>query len=868
MAFRRGGKGHILTVGSTSSTSSTSPIGTQAFAGMNISNSGGTAPPITFNGVISGTNTTAMIQALMVAYELPQADIQNQINQLNSNLNDYQQLSSDLSSLQTASDAISQNFLWNATTAASSNSSVATATTTSGAQPGSLSFNVNQLAQAQVIASTNSVSSTSSVVANSPILLAVGAGQYGVTSLAGSGLTTGSHSINVTSALTGASTTGTSQLAGSTTITAGTNDTITANVNGTAQTFTIAAGTYTQSQLAAAVQAATTSSGTPLLNAGVSSTGDLQLNTSLLGSSSSLQITGGTALSALGLAAQTGASTGTAGAVNLDGGTSVAVNNVQSGSTVAVAGPNGSSVTLGIGATGLSTGTLTANEIGIGGGSLSSVVSAINSATAGVSASAVQVGSGAYVLQISSNQTGTNGAITMSNSSFSSSLGTMATVTAAQDAQIQIGGSTGYTVDSSSNAVTNVLQGVSINLVSAQPPGSSPVTLTISPNGTAMAGAVQTMVNAANQALADINTYAGYNATTKTGGPLMGDSNLTNLTTQILGVVADSAVGNNGITPTSVGLDLTANGTITFNQSTFEAAYQANPTGVAQLFSQGGSLTPSSPTYAGSVGLVFASDGTMPGSYNVNVSQSATQATDTGNVISSGTITAAENITVALGTSNITYAATAGESLSSIATGLNSLLSSAGIGIGASVNTVSGGSQIVLKSATFGSQSSFSVTSSAVGAGQTGLATTANTASQFAGLDVAGTINGVTATGSGQTLSAPLSDPTLAGLALNVTASGISTATNLGNFSYSPGIAGGMAFQGNLASSPLGGSLTGTITSLNQQIQTLTQQYNGYTPMIQAEQQMLQTEFTNMETTMSGLNSQGSWLAQQIKNLP
>ncbi len=184
------------------------------------------------------------------------------------------------------------------------------------------------------------------------------------------------------------------------------------------------------------------------------------------------------------------------------------------------------------------------------------------------------------------------------------------------------------------------------------------------------------------------------------------------------------------------------------------------------------------------------------------------------------------------------------------------------------MNTVSGGSQLVLKSATFGSQSSFSVTSSAVGAGQTGLATTANTASQFAGLDVAGTINGVTATGSGQTLSAPLSDPTLAGLALNVTASGISTATNLGNFSYSPGIAGGMAFQGNLASSPLGGSLTGTITSLNQQIQTLTQQYNGYTPMIQAEQQMLQTEFTNMETTMSGLNSQGSWLAQQIKNLP
>ena len=53
------------------------------------------------------------------------------------------------------------------------------------------------------------------------------------------------------------------------------------------------------------------------------------------------------------------------------------MNNVQAGSTVVVAGPSSSSVTLGIGQTGLTSGTFTANEISTGGGSLSSVVSEV-----------------------------------------------------------------------------------------------------------------------------------------------------------------------------------------------------------------------------------------------------------------------------------------------------------------------------------------------------------------------------------------------------------------------------------------------------------------------------------------------------------
>ncbi len=855
-----------MTISSTSGTSGTSGTNS-AFSSLSVSPSGSSGPALSFNGVISGTNTQAMIQALMYAYELPQINIQNQANQINANLNDYQTLSGDLTSLQTAADAISQPYLWNATTATSSNTAVATATTGNGAQQGTLVFNVNQLAQAEVMASSSTVSSTSSVVANGPLLMSVGAQQFGVTSISGSGLATGSHTVDISSGLSGGSESGTANLSGTTSITSA-NDTITAYVNGALQTLTIAAGTYTQSQLAAAIQAASVSSGTQTLQASFNDSGQLQLNTSLLGTGASLQITGGTALSTLGLSAQSSASVGTAGSITLDGGTAVAVNNVQAGSSVTVAGPSSSSVTLGIGQTGLSQGTFTANEISTGGGSLSSVVSAINGAGAGVSASAVQTGTGAYLLQLSSQATGTAGAILLDTSNLSSSIGTMNTITSPQDAQIQVGGSGGYLVNSSSNTLTNVMPGVTINLVSAQASGSSPVTITVSPDGQAMAGLVQSMVTAANKALSDINTYAGYNAATKTAGPLMGDPNLNAIMTQIEGVIAGVGSSFSSTNASSVGLDLTSSGQITFNQSTFLSAYQANPTAVTDLFTQGGSLTASSSTYNGTATLVSAGDGTQPGSYPIVITHSATQANDLGLVSSTGTITNAETITVSSGSLSASYAASAGESFSSIAAGLNTALSTAGIGVGAQDLSVSGGSQLSLTSGTYGSSANFSVTTTAVGSGQTGLATTANTAQSFTGTDVAGTINGVAATGAGQTLTAPYTDPTLQGLALNITASGITSSTSIGSFSYQPGIAGGMAYQANAAVSPTAGTLTDTISNLNSQITNLQQQYNSYTPMLLNEQKMLQQEFSTMETQMSGLVNQGSWLASQIKNLP
>ncbi|MDA8263157.1 MAG: flagellar filament capping protein FliD [Actinomycetota bacterium] len=848
-------------VNSTSSTSS-------PFSSYSL-NTSGSGPAVTFNGLISGINTQAIIQAIMAAYKLPQEDIAQQYANVTGQTNDYQQISADLTSLQTAADALSQTSLWNQMSASSSNSQVATATASAGAQTGTLSFNVDQLAQANVLISSSGVAATSTPVASSSgsFLVSSGAAGYGVTSLSGSSLALGSHSFDVTSALSGGTATGQSALGASTTITSGVNDQITANVNGTAYTFTIAAGTYTSSQLAQAVAAASTVSGTQLLQARVTPTGQLEMGTTLLGSGASLQVTGGTALASLGMAAQSSVSSGSAGSVSFDG-TVTSVNNINANSSTTLTNSSGGSVTVGVGSFGLSAGSFSAQNISTGSGTLSDIVNNINAAGAGVTATAVQTSSGGnYYLQLAAANTGAGNDIILDPSLFSSTLGTFNTVTAGQDAKIQVGGSSGYTVDSASNTVTGVMSGVSINLLSAQASGSTPVTVTVSPNASAMATQVQNLVNAANTALSDINQYAGYNNQTQAGGPLMGDPTLNQITNQILQAVSQVTGSGTLDGSQAVGLSLSSSGTISFNQATFESAYAANPTAVQQMFAQTGSLAASSSAYSGTASLVYAPDGTAAGSYPVTITSSATQATDTGSVSSTGTITSAESLSFTQGSLTANYSATAGESLSAIAAGLNQAFAQAGLSLYASANTVSGGTQLVVSSVGYGSSQSFSATSNNTATGQTGLAGSSGSAS-FTGTDVAGTIDGVTATGNGQLLSIPSTSSTLPGFAINVTATGITSATNIGNFNYAPGIAGSLANVANDATAPVTGSLTNTISSLETQATNLKNQYNSYTPMIQSEQTMLQQLFSQMESQLGGLQNQSQWLAGQISKLP
>ncbi|TAN30987.1 hypothetical protein EPN29_14030 [bacterium] len=814
--------------------------------------------PISFGGLESGLNTSQIINAELAIFEQPLMSLQSQQSQLNTQISDYQALNSDLLSLQQAGDALANPAAYNeAYSVSSSNSTTATGTVTGGTSAGSITLAVDQLATGSTQISAGTVSATNDVVASGNYLVGSGGLAIGISSFSGtSGLAAGAHTISVTQASAGASVTGATPLASSTSITS-TNNQINLNVDGSALAVVIPTGTYTQAQLAQAITQA--SGGT--LNASVNSSGLLSIATAQQGSAASLQITGGTALGTLGLS--TGSVVyGTDGIINVDG-TNTTVNNIAGTGTTSVtlASGTGGSITANISG-GLSVGTMTAQNVSVGDGSLSSVVNAINGANAGVTATALQVGANQYALEVNSMKTGTAGAATIDTQAFSaSSLGAMQTTTAAQNAVVSIGGVGGYQVSSATNDVTGLLPGVTVHLSQVS---TAPVTLNVSADGSQVASQVSSLVDAANKILSDIATDTAYNQSTNTAGPLNGQTSLNTLAQQVLAIVGNaigsSTAGSDGTAGESAGLAITSSGTITFNQNAFVTAYDANPAAVQAMFTEGGTFSPSSSTYSGQVSVAGASNSTMPGSYGVSISRSASQAIDTGTAAfasSAATLASAESYTVTSGSGTATYAATAGESIANVITGINGAMAAAGIAVSASLAGTSGAYNVQLGSANYGSAASFSV--SASGSDQLGLTAAGTT---FSGTDVAGTINGVAASGIGQTLT--LADPGNAadGLTLQITTPGITTATPLGSVNYAPGLAQGLANLAEQATVTPGGQISETITGLNSTLSNVTSEISLQQQLVSNQRALLTQEFTHMEELLAQLSSESKFLSQ------
>lgn len=840
-------------------------------------------PTVTDPNLVGNLNTQAIINAEMQQYEQPILNLQNQQKTLNGNISDYQQINTDLTSLQTAANALSTSSDWQQMQATSSDSTVASATATQGTPAGSIQFVVQQLAAADTLVSAGSVSSTSDVVTSSPdLLLSQGGSQIGFSSLASSGLTLGQHTIKVTQASQAAQTVGSTDLSTSVSSSApvtigSTNDTITASVNGgTAQTFTIASGTYSSAaSLAAAVNSAVSGAG---LSAGINANGQLVLATANQGSTQSLQVTGGTALASLGLSTMASAATGVDGIVSVDGGAAQDVGTVSAGQALTLTASTGAidatvvSAPPVAGGSLLQVGSLTATDVSTGNGSLADVVNNINAAGTGITASSVQTGTDSYVLQLTSSKTGSSNDLSVGTSAFTSAFGGWNVVQAGTDAKITVGsGANPYSLTSATDTFTGLLPGLS---VTAEQTSTTPVTITVSPDGQTLANNVQSLVSAANTVLGDIQQYAGYDATTKQGGPLMGSAILQDLKNQIQGIVASttgtSTLGN----AESVGITLSKDGTLKFDQATFLSAFSANPTQVANMFTEGGTFAPTNTAYTGQVTVGSAQTATQSGIYDVTISQSAQQAVDTGSTFTvpsgggSPTVSTPETLTIAMGGTSVDYTTTTGESLASIASGLNAALAKGDLAMSAQVVNVTGGQALQLESADYGTGASFTVSSTATGSGTTGLAGTSGSTT-FSGVNVAGTIDGIAATGIGQSLSLPTtaSSPA-AGLSLDVTTTGITSSTDLGSLTYSPGIAQSLADVADGLSNATSGSITTTIKNLQNQALGLNPQIQMYQNIAAEEQKMLTDRYSQLQVTLGQLQNQSSSLASALSGIP
>lgn len=127
------------------------------------------------------------------------------------------------------------------------------------------------------------------------------------------------------------------------------------------------------------------------------------------------------------------------------------------------------------------------------------------------------------------------------------------------------------------------------------------------------------------------------------------------------------------------------------------------------------------------------------------------------------------------------------------------------------------------------------------------------------GADIAGTIDGVEATGIGNILSVPADADTGAkGLSVQVT----SAATgDLGSISYQPGIAQRLGQLFNQMSDTQTGTLVQAQTTAKTQAKDLQTQIDSWTDRLDAYRATITAKFTAMETSLSALKSQQSSLS-------
>ncbi|CAN0461971.1 unnamed protein product, partial [Phaeothamnion confervicola] len=214
------------------------------------------------------------------------------------------------------------------------------------------------------------------------------------------------------------------------------------------------------------------------------------------------------------------------------------------------------------------------------------VAAAINKANVGVTASILDAGDSAgnnrYRLLIESNTSGTAGKV-QANFNLNGTAPAMTDLVAAQDAHLQLGsGSAAVDVYSSSNTVTNVVPGVTLQLKSTS---DTAVNVSLTQDTTALSNAIKGMISNYNSLNSQFTSNFAYDSTTQTAGTLFGNTTLIGLQSSVSSLVTGSRnVGGaySNLTDIGITVDTTGNLAIT-NQTAFQKALTNNPSDVMKL---------------------------------------------------------------------------------------------------------------------------------------------------------------------------------------------------------------------------------------------------------------------------------------------
>jgi len=503
---------------------------------------------------------------------------------------------------------------------------------------------------------------------------------------------------------------------------------------------------------------------------------------------------------------------------------------------------------------------------------LSGIRDAINAANAGVTATIVNDGSATgNRLVITSTDSGAANSLKISvadddgNALDSSGLSALAydptapagsgknlgQVAAARDALLNIDG---IAVAQSSNTVKSAIEGVTLNL--AQTNVGQTLTLTVGRDSEAIKTAVQTFVDAYNSASSTLKKMTAFNGVGAQNGVLLGDATTRTIQTQMRGLLNTSVDSGGALTTLSqIGVSFGSDGTLTLDSAKLNTAIDSNFDGIAALFAKAGKTSDSLVIYSAS------SSKTQPGSYAVEVSHLATRGATQGSQIADLIVSAGVNDQLDLSVDgkviSVTLAAAAYGNAAALAAEIQSKVNGA-MGSAGSVLVTQNGGMLSIISARYGSASQASVTGGSAMASLFGPLPVVSS-----GVDVAGTIKGVAATGNGQTLTGAIGDAS-EGLALRI-AGGALGARGTATLSQ------GYAYQIDQYLKTVlddDGILKTRTNGLDSSIKNIDQRQLQLETRLAQIEKRYRAQFSALDTMLSRMNSTSTFLTQQLASLP
>ena len=285
--------------------------------------------------------------------------------------------------------------------------------------------------------------------------------------------------------------------------------------------------------------------------------------------------------------------------------------------------------------------------------SLRALADAVNDADAGVRASVINDGSATngYRLLLSAEKTGADNAIAITNNLAADNGNAVrpdfsgAAIQEAVNSSLTLGSGAGaITVESSTNTIENLLDGVTLQLSAADT--SRTIALQVSRDTEAASSAVSDFVDGFNRVMQFIDENSRFNIQSQQGGVLLGNRQAQTIQDDLRAAVTDtvSGVNPNANRLSAIGVGITDAGTLVLNESRLSDVLQGRVAEISdddlsRLFSFSGETTNSNVRFVG--GSTRTGDG-VP--IEVDVTQAATQAVALGtNDLAASTVIDATN---------------------------------------------------------------------------------------------------------------------------------------------------------------------------------------------------------------------------------